>query len=49
MHQRSLNEAKRILETHKSEALVDDVKAGLRAIVEEIEDHLGVKRSTFQF
>ena len=49
LHQRSLVEAKRILETHKPEPLAGEVKAELRAIVEETEDHLGVKRSTPQF
>jgi trimethylamine--corrinoid protein Co-methyltransferase len=49
LHQRSLAEAKRILETYKPEPLSDGVKAELRAIVEETEDHLGVKRSTPQF
>ena len=49
LHQRSLDEAKRILETHKPEPLADDVKAELRAIVEETEDHLGVGRSNPDF
>ena len=49
LHQRSLAEAKRILKTHKPEPLAGEVKAELRAIVEETEDHLGVKRSTPQF
>ena len=49
LHERSLDEAKRILENHKPEPLADEVRAELRAIVEETEDHLGVKRSTPQF
>lgn len=49
LHQRSLEEAKRILEAHRPEPLYDDVKSELRAIVEETEDHLGVGRSNPDF
>lgn len=49
MYQRSLAEAKRILNTHHPEPLPDDVKAEIRSIVEETEDHLGVPRSNPDF
>lgn len=49
LHSRALAEARRILETHKPEPLSDEVKARLRAIVEETEDHLGVGRNTPEF
>lgn len=44
LHERSLAEAKRILSDHEVPPLAEEVKANLRAIVEETEDHLGVGR-----
>jgi len=49
LHERSLDEARRILSEHKVPPLSDDVQSTIRAIVEETEDRLGVKRSTPQF
>ena len=42
MHQRAIEEARHILETHKPDPLPDGVLAALRAIVEEAEEELGV-------
>jgi trimethylamine--corrinoid protein Co-methyltransferase len=42
MHQRAVEEARHILETHKPDPLPDDVLATLRGIVEEAEEELGV-------
>ena len=42
MHQRALEEARHILETHKPDPLPDGVLAALRGIVEEAEEELGV-------
>lgn len=44
LHERSLDEARRILTDHQVPALSDDVQSAIRAIVEETEDHLGVGR-----
>ncbi len=49
LHRRALDEAKRILEDHQVERLSDEVKAELRAIVEETEGHLGVTKSNPEF
>jgi trimethylamine:corrinoid methyltransferase-like protein len=49
LHRRALDEAKRILEDHQVEDLSDEVKAELRAIVEETEGHLGVTKSNPEF
>ncbi len=43
IHQRALDKAKHILETHKPDPLPDDVLATLRSIVEEAEEELGIK------
>ena len=42
MHQRAIEEARHILETHKPDPLPDGVLAALRGIVEEAEEELGV-------
>jgi trimethylamine--corrinoid protein Co-methyltransferase len=42
MHQRAIEEARHILETHKPDPLPDGVLAALRGIVEEAEVELGV-------
>jgi trimethylamine--corrinoid protein Co-methyltransferase len=42
IHQRALEEARHILETHKPDPLPDGVQATLREIVEEAEEELGV-------
>jgi len=44
LHERSLDEARRILKEHKVTPLSDDVQSAIRTIVEETEDHLGVGR-----
>jgi len=49
IYQRSLKEAKYILDKHTPPPLSDDIKAELRAIVEETESHLGVEKSTPEF
>ena len=49
IYQRSLEEAKKILETHKPPSLSDDIKAELREIVKETESHLGVDKTTPEF
>lgn len=44
LHQRATEKARQILETHRPEPLPDDVLAKMRAIVEEAEEELGVKK-----
>jgi trimethylamine--corrinoid protein Co-methyltransferase len=46
IHQRALEEARHILETHKPDPLPDAVQATLREIVEEAEEELGVTTPT---
>jgi trimethylamine--corrinoid protein Co-methyltransferase len=46
IYQRSLEEARHILETHKPDPLPDEVLATLRGIVEEAEAELGVTGPT---
>jgi len=43
LYDRSLAEAKRILETHQPEPLPEEVAAELRSIIEGAERELGVK------
>jgi hypothetical protein len=43
MYDRSLAEARRILETHQPEPLPESVAAELRSIIEASERELGVK------
>jgi trimethylamine--corrinoid protein Co-methyltransferase len=45
LHQRALEKARHILETHKPEPLPEDVLATMRGIVEEAEKELGVKEN----
>ena len=49
LYERAEAEAKRILEAHKPEPLSDELKKRLRQIVEETEDHYGLKRSLPEF
>jgi len=49
IYERSVKEAKHILETHTPPPLSDDVKAELRAIVEETESHLGIEKTRPEF
>ena len=42
IHQRAMEEARHILETHKPDPLADNVSAEMRSIVEETEEVLGV-------
>ncbi len=49
LHQRSLEEARRILAEHRPAPLSDAVRAQIRAIVEETEDHLNAGRNTPAF
>ena len=49
LYQRCLAEARTILETYKPEPLPEDVRAELRSIVEETEDHLKLPRSNPEF
>ena len=49
LHERSLEEARRILDEHEVPALSADARSALRAIVEETEDHLGVGRHEPEF
>jgi trimethylamine--corrinoid protein Co-methyltransferase len=44
LHQRATEKARQILETHQPEPLPDDVLAKMRAIVEEAEEEMGVKK-----
>ena len=45
LHQRALEKARQILETHQPEPLPEDVLATMRGIVEEAEEELGVFKS----
>ena len=49
LHQRSLEEARRILKEHQVSPLSDEVRAEIRAIVEETEDQLKVGRHQPEF
>ncbi len=46
IYQRSLEEARHILETHKPDPLPDAVLATMRSIVEEAEEELGVPKKS---
>jgi len=49
IYQRSLAEARRILDNHTPPPLSDDIKAELRSIVEETESVLGVEKTRPDF
>lgn len=49
LHQRALAEARRILGSHEVAPLPDAVRAEIRAIVEETEDHLNAGRTRPDF
>lgn len=49
IYQRSLEEAKNILDHHSPEPLSDDIKAELKEIVKETESHLGVSKTRPEF
>ena len=45
LHERALDEARRILDAHEVPPLPDETRSAIRAIVEETEDQLGVGRN----
>lgn len=46
MHEKATEKAREIIETHKPDPLPDDVLAKMRSIVQEVEDELGVEKTT---
>jgi trimethylamine--corrinoid protein Co-methyltransferase len=49
IYQRSMEEARKILEIHKPHPLSDDIKAALREIVRETKSHFGLDYTTPDF
>lgn len=44
LHDRALEKARDIIENHKPEPISDDIKAQMRAIIEETESELGITK-----
>ncbi len=45
LYERALEEARRILETHKPKPLPSDVRSTIRSIIEDTEEELGVSKN----